>query len=113
MQRYCPVAADIALENNIYMTRNEDLRVAPEPLDTGDGHQMALQIGAVMQSAPPAPMAHATAGPLGNAPFLRVNLAGERYENEDVPAQKSPTPSPASRRRKPGRYLTVGGKANS
>jgi len=32
-------------------------------------------------------MAHATAGPLGNAPFLRVNVEGERYENEDVTAQ--------------------------
>jgi fumarate reductase flavoprotein subunit len=44
-------------------------------------------IGGVMQSAPHAPMAHATAGPMGNAPFLRVNLEGERYENEDVTAQ--------------------------
>jgi fumarate reductase flavoprotein subunit len=87
MQKYCPIAADIALENNIYMTRNEDLRVAPEPLDTGDGHQMVMRIGGVMQSAPHAPMAHATAGPLGNAPFLRVNVEGERYENEDVTAQ--------------------------
>jgi fumarate reductase flavoprotein subunit len=87
MQKYCPLAADIALENNIYMTRNEDLRVAPEPLDTGDGHQMVMRIGGVMQSGPHAPMAHATAGPLGNAPFLRVNVEGERYENEDVTAQ--------------------------
>jgi fumarate reductase flavoprotein subunit len=87
MQRYCPLALEIALENNIYMTRNEDLIKAPEPLDTGDGHQMVMQIGGVMQSGPHAPMAHATAGPLGNAPFLRVNLEGERYENEDVTAQ--------------------------
>jgi fumarate reductase flavoprotein subunit len=87
MQKYCPTAADIALENNIYMVRNEDLRLAPEPLNTGDGHQMAMQIGAVMEPGPHAPMAHATAGPLGNNAFLRVNLEGERYENEDVPAQ--------------------------
>jgi fumarate reductase flavoprotein subunit len=87
MQKYCPLAADIALEYNIYMTRNEDLINAPEPLDTGDGHQMVMRIGGVMQSGPHAPMAHATAGPLGNAPFLRVNLEGERYENEDVTAQ--------------------------
>jgi fumarate reductase flavoprotein subunit len=40
-----------------------------------------------MQSSPHAPMAHATAGPLNNAPFLRVNAEGRRYENEDVPAQ--------------------------
>ena len=87
MQQYCPLGADIALENNIYMTRNEDLRVAPEPLNTGDGYQMVMRIGGVMGPGPHAPMAHATAGPLGNAPFLRINLNGERYENEDVTAQ--------------------------
>jgi len=87
VQKYCPLALEIALENNIYMTRNEDLINAPEPLDTGDGHQMVMRIGGVMQPGPHAPMAHATAGPLGNAPFLRVNLEGERYENEDVTAQ--------------------------
>ena len=64
MQKYCPQGADIALENNIYMTRNEDLRVAPEPLDTGDGYQMVMRIGGVMGPGPHAPMAHATAGPL-------------------------------------------------
>jgi fumarate reductase flavoprotein subunit len=87
MQKYCPHYADLALEHNIYMTRNEDLINALEPLDTGDGHQMVMRIGGVMQSGPHAPVAHATAGPIGNAPFLRVNLEGERYENEDVTAQ--------------------------
>jgi len=86
MQQYCPHAADIALENNGYMTRYEHLRVAPEPLNTGDGHQMAMRIGAVMETGIHAPMTHATAGPLGNGAWLRVNLNGERYENEDVPA---------------------------
>ncbi len=87
MQKYCPEGVEIALENNIYMTRNEDLRMAPEPLDTGDGLQMVMRIGGVMGPGPHAPMAHATAGPLGNAAFLRVNIEGERYENEDVSAQ--------------------------
>jgi fumarate reductase flavoprotein subunit len=87
MKQYCPHGAAAALNNNIYMTRNEDLRTAPEPLNTGDGHQMAMRIGAVMESGLHAPMAHATAGPVGNAPFLRVNAAGRRYENEDVTAQ--------------------------
>jgi len=87
MQKYCPHYADLALEHNIYMTRNEDLIKAPEPLDTGDGHQMVMRIGGVMQSGVHAPVAHATAGPIGNAPFLRVNLEGKRYENEDVTAQ--------------------------
>jgi fumarate reductase flavoprotein subunit len=87
MQKYCPEGVEAALENNIYMTRNEDLRIAPEPLDTGDGYQMIMRVGGVMGKGPHAPMAHATAGPLGNAAFLRVNIDGERYENEDVTAQ--------------------------
>jgi fumarate reductase flavoprotein subunit len=87
MQQYCPQGADIALAVNIYMTRNQDLLDTPEPLDTGDGYQMVMRIGGVMGPGPHAPMAHATAGPLGNAPFLRVNIDGERYENEDVTAQ--------------------------
>ncbi len=87
MQKYCPTAAEVALENNIYMTRNEDLITAPEPLNTGDGHQMAMRIGAVMEASPHAPMSHITVGPLGNDAFLRVNIEGARYENEDVPAQ--------------------------
>ncbi|HTY82017.1 MAG TPA: FAD-dependent oxidoreductase, partial [Dehalococcoidales bacterium] len=87
MQKYCPEGLEAALDCNIYMTRNEDLRTAPEPLDTGDGLQMVMRIGGVMGKGPHAPMAHATAGPLGNAAFLRVNILGERYENEDVSAQ--------------------------
>jgi fumarate reductase flavoprotein subunit len=87
MKKYCSIAADIARTNNIYMNANEDLRAAPEPLNTGDGHQIAMWIGAVMEPAPHAPVAHATVGPLGNGAFLRVNINGVRYENEDVPGQ--------------------------
>jgi fumarate reductase flavoprotein subunit len=86
LQKHAPYALDIALEENIYMTRNEDLRVAPEPLNTGDGHQMVMRIGGVMESSPPAPMSHGTIGPLNNNAFLHVNILGERYENEDVSA---------------------------
>ena len=50
---------------------------------------MAMQIGAIMEEAPHAPMSHATVGPSGANAFLRVNIDGERYENEDVPAQSS------------------------
>jgi fumarate reductase flavoprotein subunit len=88
MEKYCAPAAEIALKSNIYMMQNDDLIAAAEPLNTGDGHQMAMRIGAVMEPGPHAPMAHMSwAGPMGNNPFLRVNLEGERYENEDVPAQ--------------------------
>jgi len=89
MAQYCAPAADLALRHNIYMTRNKDLLEAKEPLNVGDGHQMVLQIGGVMEEAPHAPMSHATVGPSGANAFLRVNIRGERFENEDVPAQSS------------------------
>jgi fumarate reductase flavoprotein subunit len=87
MQKYCPIAADVARENNIYMNNPWNPIEAPEPLNVGDGHQMAMWIGAVMEPGPHAPMAHSTIGPLGNSPHLRVNIEGNRYENEDVPGQ--------------------------
>jgi fumarate reductase flavoprotein subunit len=89
MDKYCAPAAEISRKNNIYMTRNQDLLDAPEPLNVGDGHQMAMQVGAVMEEAPHAPMSHATVGASGANAFLRVNIDGERFENEDVPAQSS------------------------
>jgi fumarate reductase flavoprotein subunit len=101
MDRYCAPAAEISLENNIYMTRNDDLLKAPEPLNVGDGHQMGMLVGAVMEPAPHAPMSHATVGPSGANAFLRVNIRGERFENEDVPAQSSAN----SLVRQPGRMV--------
>lgn len=89
MAKWCAPAAEVARERNIYMTRNEDLEQAPEPLNVGDGHQMGMLVGAVMEDAPHAPMSHATVGPSGANAFLRVNILGERFENEDVPAQSS------------------------
>ncbi|MBN1177246.1 MAG: FAD-dependent oxidoreductase [Dehalococcoidales bacterium] len=89
VQKYCPDSAEVARKNNIYMIRNEDLRLAPEPLNVGDGHLMAMWAGAVMEPGPHAPMSHATVGPTGANAFLRVNIEGERFENEDVPAQSS------------------------
>jgi len=87
MQKYCPVAAEVSLKNNIYMTRNQDLLDAPEPLNVGDGHQMAMLVGGVMEPGPHAPMSHATVPVTGQNAFLRINTDGRRYENEDVPAQ--------------------------
>lgn len=89
VEKYCSPAAEVAREHNIYMTRNEDLINAPEPLNVGDGHLMAMRIGAVMEPGPHAPMSHATVGASGANAFLRVNIDGERFENEDVPAQSS------------------------
>jgi fumarate reductase flavoprotein subunit len=87
MQKYCPTAAEVAIENNIYMKNQYVTIDHPEPLNVGDGHKMAMWIGAVMEPGPHAPVAHAAIGALGNSPHLRVNIEGDRYENEDVPGQ--------------------------
>ena len=88
MHKYCPIAEEVAIENNIYMTNPWFPMEYPEPLNVGDGHKMAMWIGAVMEhGAHHAAVAHSTVGPMGNSPHLRVNIEGERYENEDVPGQ--------------------------
>jgi fumarate reductase flavoprotein subunit len=56
---------------------------------TGDGHMMAMWIGAVMEPGPHIPMIHGPAGPLLSSAFLQVNLVGERFQNEDVPIQSN------------------------
>jgi fumarate reductase flavoprotein subunit len=89
MEKWCEPAAEIARTHDIYMTRNDDLIAAKEPLNVGDGHQMGMLVGGVMEPGPHAPMSHATVGPTGANAFLRVNIDGERFENEDVPAQSS------------------------
>ncbi len=71
MAKYCPQAAYLAM----------DFKTS-----TGDGHMMAMWAGAVMEPAPHAPMILGPAGPLGMAPFLQVNIKGERFHNEDVPS---------------------------
>lgn len=75
VQRYCPKAMDI------------DMNVYAPAVNTGDGHKMALWIGAAMQEEEPhTPMIHNLGGPpMSSHPFLRVNKDGDRYENEDVP----------------------------
>jgi fumarate reductase flavoprotein subunit len=72
MAKYCPQAAYLASK----------LKTS-----TGDGHQMAMWIGAVMEAAPHAPMTHGFSGPMGCSAFLQVNLKGERFQNEDIPGQ--------------------------
>jgi fumarate reductase flavoprotein subunit len=80
MRQYCPQAADLANSKaNLKRTLNV-------PFNTGDGHRMAMQMGAVMELGPHAPMAHMF-HVMGTDAFLRVNKFGERYENEDVDTQ--------------------------
>ena len=58
---------------------------------TGDGHQMAMWIGAAMDEAPHCPMLWdgGIPGtgmiPLTRQPFLNINVLGERFINEDAP----------------------------
>ncbi len=75
VQAYCPRAAEV------------DMNVYAPPVNTGDGHKMGLWIGAAMQKqVPHTPMVHNLgAAPFSGNPFLRINIKGERYENEDVP----------------------------
>jgi fumarate reductase flavoprotein subunit len=74
MAKYCPQSAYLA---------------PMIPTSTGDGHMMAMWIGAVMEPAPHIPMIHGPAGPLLSSAFLQVNLFGERFQNEDVPIQSN------------------------
>jgi len=74
MAKYCPQSAYLA---------------SMIPTSTGDGHLMAMWIGAVMEPAPHIPMIHGPAGPLLSSAFLQVNLLGERFQNEDVPIQSN------------------------
>jgi len=74
MAKYCPQASYLA------------------PMiatSTGDGHMMAIWIGAVLEPGPHTPMIHGPAGPLLSSAFLQVNLLGERFQNEDVPIQSN------------------------
>lgn len=75
IQYYCPRAAIVDM--NVYL---------PE-VNTGDGHKMGMWIGAAMQAETPhTPMVHNLgAAPFSGTPFLRINIEGTRYENEDVP----------------------------
>ena len=74
MAKYCP----------------QSLYLAPMiTTSTGDGHMMAIWIGAVMEPGPHTPMIHGPAGPLLSSAFLQVNLLGERFQNEDVPIQSN------------------------
>ncbi|HSW57751.1 MAG TPA: FAD-dependent oxidoreductase [Dehalococcoidales bacterium] len=59
------------------------------PTSTGDGHMMAMWIGAEMEPGPHTPMIHGPAGTLLCSAFLQVNLMGERFQNEDVPIQSN------------------------
>lgn len=64
----------------------QGLRQGMIPTSMGEGHQMAMWIGAVMEKPPHAPlndMSHA----MGTDAFLFVNRYGERFCNEDLDSE--------------------------
>ncbi|MBN1625754.1 MAG: FAD-binding protein [Deltaproteobacteria bacterium] len=78
---YCP-----------WLRNNPNIYTAIDPegylADTGDGHRMGIWIGARMERGPHAPNVHNMGGPLGVAPYLQLDLNGERFMNEDVSGQQ-------------------------
>ncbi len=76
VERYCPQAKQV--DGSVY---------TPVGVNTGDGHKMALWVGAAMQKAEPhAPMIHTQLG-ANSYCFLHVNKYGKRYSNEDATPQ--------------------------
>lgn len=74
-----------------------------KPVNTGDGHKMAMWAGAVMEDGPYAPMTHSLGtNSVGIDPFLMVNQDGKRFANEDVGAQELQN---AIKRQKGGRVV--------
>jgi fumarate reductase flavoprotein subunit len=71
----------------------QDLKVVYEPaVNTGDGHKMALLIGADIDDTPHCAMiwdfaifSHTGLFNLARQPWLYVNTDGERFMNEDLP----------------------------
>ncbi len=55
--------------------------------NTGDGHKMAMWVGARMEDTPHATNDHNMGGVLGTASFLELNILGERFMNEDCSGQ--------------------------
>jgi fumarate reductase flavoprotein subunit len=59
------------------------LQIGMIPTSLGEGHQMAMWIGAVMEKPPHAPLNDMTHA-MGTNAFLLVNRHGERFCNEDL-----------------------------
>jgi fumarate reductase flavoprotein subunit len=75
---------DLSARTNAYTNymKPENRPDPAHPLNTGDGHKMALWIGAQMEESPHSSMTVGMASM--PAPFLQVNGNGERFYNEDV-----------------------------
>lgn len=58
------------------------------PSNTGDGHKLGMWVGAKLQDAPHAPVAHHMGSVFGASGFLLLNTRGLRFVNEDAPGQQ-------------------------
>ena len=56
-----------------------------KPANTGDGHRMAMWIGARLEEGEHCINCHNMGGAMGVTPFLMLNTEGKRFMNEDVP----------------------------
>jgi len=56
--------------------------------NTGDGHRMALWIGAKMEDGPHACISHSKGGAIGMAQYMQLNVRGKRFMNEDTGGQQ-------------------------
>ncbi len=78
---YDEAMAGLCASNNAYTSYMEAENVPDFVLNSGDGHQMALWAGGVMQGQPFSSMAVATWNLC--SPFMHVNANGDRFHNED------------------------------
>lgn len=76
MEHYAPQAANLTCTYN-------GIDAAGDPCNVGEGHQMAMWAGAVMEKAPYAPMSHLS--DVGD--LLLVRRDGTRFINEELGAQ--------------------------
>ncbi len=59
----------------------------PYRINVGDGHKMAMRIGAVMEDGPIGLINHCMGGALGCAGMLNINANGVRFMNEELDGQ--------------------------
>jgi hypothetical protein len=82
LEYYCPQAMK-------YGPYFSTMDAEGNPVNTGDGHKMAMWAGAVLEDGPYAPMTHSLGtNSIGIDPYLMVNINGVRFANEDVGAQE-------------------------
>lgn len=70
------------------MTLYSGMDIDGKASNTGDGQCLGMQVGAMMEATPHAPMIHHMGSCMGSSCFLELNANGLRFMNEDVPGQQ-------------------------